>query len=123
MSKFNQQICFDRRHWLRQSAAGAASLAMATLSLQAAEDKKPTRCQIACMTLPYSAFPLERALSGIKLAGYEYVAWGTTHQESGGRTPVMPADAPAERAKELARRCRDLGLEPVMMFSTVYPEA
>src|SRR6202011_160781 len=27
------------------------------------------------------------------------------------------------RAKELAARCRDLGLEPVMMFSDIYPEA
>jgi sugar phosphate isomerase/epimerase len=35
----------------------------------------------------------------------------------------MAADAPAERAKELAARCRDMGLEPVMMFSIVYPEA
>jgi sugar phosphate isomerase/epimerase len=35
----------------------------------------------------------------------------------------MAADAPPARAKELGQRCRDLGLEPVMMFSTVYPEA
>jgi sugar phosphate isomerase/epimerase len=36
---------------------------------------------------------------------------------------VLPADAPPERARELAGRCRDLGLDPVMMFSGVYPEA
>ena len=41
--------------------------------------------QIACMTLPYSQFPLERALTGIKAAGYQYVAWGTTHKEDGRR--------------------------------------
>jgi len=35
---------------------------------------------------------------------------------------VMPIDAPAEKAKELSVRCRDLGLRPVMMFSTIYPE-
>ncbi|HEY1192012.1 MAG TPA: sugar phosphate isomerase/epimerase, partial [Gemmata sp.] len=28
-----------------------------------------------------------------------------------------------ERAKELAKRCRDTGLEPVLMFSGIYPEA
>src|SRR5205823_5083315 len=29
---------------------------------------------------------------------------------------------PPEKAKELAQRCRDLGLEPLMMFSGIYPE-
>ena len=52
------------------------------------------------------------------------VAWGTTHKEDGGKpVPVLAPDAPPERAKELAARCRDLGLEPLMMFSTIYPEA
>src|SRR5207237_967161 len=37
--------------------------------------------------------------------------------------PVMAADAAPERARELAQRCRDRGLEPVMMFSGIYPEA
>jgi sugar phosphate isomerase/epimerase len=36
---------------------------------------------------------------------------------------VIAAAAPPERAKELARKCRDLGLEPLLMFSMVYPEA
>jgi sugar phosphate isomerase/epimerase len=76
------------------------------------------------MTLPYSQFSLERALSGIRSAGYEYVAWGTSHkEEGGGNVPVLAADAPPERARELGKRCRDLGLEPLMMFSGVYPEA
>lgn len=75
------------------------------------------------MTLPYAQFPLRRALQGIQAAGYRHVAWGTTHVEAGGqKTPVMPPDASPAQAKELAQRCRDLGLEPVMMFSTVYPE-
>ena len=76
------------------------------------------------MTLPYSKFPWERALQGIKGAGYENVAWGTSHDEagSGKRIPVMPVDAPPKQAKALGKRCRDLGLKPVMMFSTVYPE-
>jgi sugar phosphate isomerase/epimerase len=90
----------------------------------AAQDPAPTRFQIACMTLPYSRFPLARALQGIRDAGYRYVAWGTTHNEGEGRnTPVVAADAPPDRARDLGRRCRDLGLEPVMMFSGVYPEA
>ncbi len=85
---------------------------------------KPTQFQIACMTLPYSAFPLERALTGIKGAGYRFVAWGTSHREADGKmVPVMAPDASPDKARELGKRCRDLGLEPVMMFSTVYPEA
>jgi sugar phosphate isomerase/epimerase len=82
----------------------------------------PTRFQIACMTLPYSGFTLERALTGLRGAGYRYVAWGTTHQEDGKRVPILAADATAEQARALATRCRDQGLEPVMMFSMIYPE-
>ena len=48
---------------------------------------------------------------------------GHAHVEAGGKhVPVLPADAPPEQAKELGRRCRDMGLEPVMMFSMIYPE-
>jgi len=84
---------------------------------------KPTIFQHACMTLPYSDFSLERALLGIKNAGYPYVAWGVKHRESNGeQVPVMPEDAPVESARSLGKRCRDLGLEPIMMFSTIYPE-
>jgi sugar phosphate isomerase/epimerase len=35
----------------------------------------------------------------------------------------MPEDAPPAKARELGKRCRDVGLEPLMMFSIVYPEA
>jgi len=88
-----------------------------------ASERKPTIFQHACMTLPYSAFPLERALTGIQSAGYRYVAWGVQHREANGeQVPVMADDAAPEESKTLAKRCRDLGLEPVMMFSTVYPE-
>jgi len=101
-----------------------ASPSAAAQADAASDAAKPTRFQIACMTLPYSAFPLERALKGIKSVGYEYVAWGTSHVEADGkRAPVMASDAPPEHAKELGKRCRDLGLEPVMMFSGIYPEA
>lgn len=83
-----------------------------------------TNFQIACMTLPYAQFSWERALSGIKSAGYRFVAWGTTHKdESGKPIPVIAPDAAPSQAKDLGQRCRDLGLEPLMMFSGIYPEA
>jgi sugar phosphate isomerase/epimerase len=117
----------DRRAWLTAAGAGFAGISLpgrAAAEQGTAARGKPTRFQIACMTLPYSRFPLHRALTGIKAAGYRYVAWGTTHQDVGtDRVPVLAADAPAGRAKDLAQKCRDLGLEPLMMFSGVYPEA
>jgi sugar phosphate isomerase/epimerase len=86
---------------------------------------QPTRFQIACMTLPYSQYPLARALSGLQAAGYKHVAWGTTHKEPGESkgVPVMPPDAPPSAAKALGDRCRGMGLTPLMMFSGLYPEA
>jgi sugar phosphate isomerase/epimerase len=102
----------NRRDALRLLAASPAALVAAA---------QPTKFQLACMTLPYAAFPLERALTGIRKAGYDCVAWGTTHENSPGRRdPVMPKDAPPGEAKKLADRCRSLGLEPVMMFSEIY---
>ena len=118
----------SRRSFVRMGAAAMSGAAMAPFTLPVmlagAEGRRPTQFQIACMTLPYARFPLARALEGIKRAGYRYVAWGTTHEESAGRqVPVMPQDAPPEKARALGKRCRDLGLEPVMTFSTIYPEA
>lgn len=79
--------------------------------------------QMACMTLPYAAFPIERALQGIKAAGYPFVAWGVTHTDAGGQQrPAMDVQAAPAEAAALARRCRDMGLDPVMMFSTVFLE-
>jgi sugar phosphate isomerase/epimerase len=122
-----------RRSFLQTSAGGVTGLSLAGLPAQTAEPRtgpnpgsrgRPTSFLVACMTLPYSPFPLQRALTGLQGAGYRHVAWGTTHQEAGGqRVPVLAADAPPARARELATRCRDLGLEPVLMFSGIYPEA
>ena len=85
-----------------------------------AQTTGPTRFQVACMTLPYSAFPVERAFAGIRAAGYEYVAWGVSHRDASGTSkPLLAVDAPASEARRLSIRCRDLGLDPVMMFSTV----
>lgn len=86
-------------------------------------DAKPTQFQIACMTLPYARFSFIRALEGIRSAGYKFVAWGTTHNENGKTVPVIAKDAPPEQAKEVAKQCRERGLEPIMMFSGAYPEA
>jgi sugar phosphate isomerase/epimerase len=118
----------SRRHMLRMSIATATGLAASVARaapLEASDQQsQPTEFQLACMTLPYSNFPLRRALSGIKTAGFRYVAWGTSHRETDGgeRVPVMPTDAPPNKARELAKQCRGLGLEPLMMFSTIYPE-
>jgi sugar phosphate isomerase/epimerase len=113
----------DRRRFLAAGLTGLAGLALPRPG-PAAEPRKPTEFQVACMTLPYSQFPLQRALTGLKAAGYKYIAWGTSHREEGGQpVPVIAADAPPAKAKELGQRCRDLGLEPLMMFSGIYPEA
>ena len=112
----------DRRSFLHAAVAGASALAVGRLLAQ--DKKQPTKFQIACMTLPYSQFSLERALAGIKNAGYKYVAWGTSHKEDDGKdVPALARDATPEKAKELATRCKDLGLETIMMFSGIYPEA
>ncbi|MCH8044209.1 MAG: TIM barrel protein [Planctomycetes bacterium] len=105
------------------TAAGVVLTPVARADDKPAAAKKPTEFQIACMTLPYSAYPLRRALTGLKSAGYRYIAWGTRHVEVGGqRVPVMAADAPPAKAKELANRCRGMGLQTLMMFSGIYPE-
>ncbi len=115
-----------RRDWLRAAAsglAGLAGLAVGPSGRASAAEGRATRFQVACMTLPYARFPLARALSGIRSAGFRYVAWGTTHREGSGPEPILAPDAPPDRARELGRRCRDLGLEPLLMFSGIYPEA
>src|SRR5438034_11707222 len=98
----------DRRTFL---ASSATALSPTTAWSELVQEKKVTWFQIACMTLPYSRFPLVRALKGIQDAGYKYVAWGTTHKEDGKDVPVLGKDAAPQAAKDLAKRCRDLGLE------------
>jgi sugar phosphate isomerase/epimerase len=127
MSSATDNFAELNRRSLLQLGAGCAGLALVGPT-RAAKDQptkkgKATKFLIACMTLPYAQFPFERALAGIKSAGYRYIAWGTTHREADGKqVPVVAADAPPEKAKELGKKCRDLGLEPLLMFSGVYPE-
>lgn len=121
------QFDFNRRSFLATSFTGVTALALSAPQSKANEakpfERKPTEFQHACMTLSYSGFPLDRALQGIKAAGFRYVAWGVKHLEANGKqVPVLAEDAPAETAKALAKRCRDMGLDPLMMFSTIYPE-
>src|SRR5438552_13675868 len=113
----------NRRTFLGAAASSivASGSLCPPLAQASADDKKPTKFQIACMTYVYSRFTLVRALEGIKGAGYTFVAWGTSHKEDGKSVPVIAKDAPPEKAKELAKKCRDMGLEPVMMFSDIYP--
>jgi sugar phosphate isomerase/epimerase len=115
-------MSIDRRTFLQWSAAGISTAAWGGNPAQDAA-KAPTRFQVGCTTLPYAQFPLDRALKGIRSAGFAYVALYTTHQEQGKPVPVIGADDPMEKAKEVGRRCRDQGLEPLFMFSGVYPEA
>jgi sugar phosphate isomerase/epimerase len=120
------------QHWNRRSffrvGLGVTGLAMVSPTLLAAKDEpakkgKPTKFQIACMTLPYAQFSFERALTGIKAAGYSHVAWYTHQRVDGKQVPVVAEDDPPEKAKELGKHCRELGLEPLLMFSGIYPEA
>jgi len=122
----NPDCQIGRRAMLQLGAAGVACAAFGRRVMsQEAPSSQATRFQVACMTLPYRMYPLERALDGIRSAGYDYVAWGTTHRAAGDTkdTPVLAKDASAEQAKTLAQRCRDLGLTPLLMFSEIYPEA
>jgi sugar phosphate isomerase/epimerase len=77
-----------------------------------------TEFQIGCMTLPYQAFPVERAIDGLAKAGYKYMAFGPRHQ----RDDTIAVDAPPGRARDMAKRARDAGVEPVMMFGVHYIE-
>jgi sugar phosphate isomerase/epimerase len=116
-----------RREFVRGTASLAALAVMrstARVSAAVPEPKKKTEFKIACMTLPYAQFSLQRALTGIQSAGFKCVAWGTTHNEGDGKaTPAIAPDASPAKARELGTRCRDLGLEPLLMFSGIYPEA
>jgi sugar phosphate isomerase/epimerase len=104
-----------RRELLGAMAAAAGGPAMFAQT-KAASVAAPTRFQIGCMNLPYRAFPLQRALEGIAKAGCRCIGWGGAHMEGGTRRRVLPLEAPPSEAKQLAQRCRDIGLEPALMF-------
>jgi sugar phosphate isomerase/epimerase len=109
----------NRRLFLQAGTAGLLASRRVASEEKPPEKKKPTKFQIACMTLPYAHLSFERALKGLKSAGYRYVALYNSHAEAAGskkRVPVIANDSPPAKAKEVAKQCRDLGLEPVMVF-------
>jgi len=120
-------VNFTRRNFLKTGSTALSAFALTRVSApthQQQTRKRPTDFRIACMTLPYADFPLQRALEGIAASGYRYVAWGTRHRETDGRqVPVMDIDASPSEAKKLGDRCRRMGLTPVLMFATIYVEA
>lgn len=68
-------------------------------------------------------FSARPGAAGHQECGCDHVAWGTTHREEDGEDhPVMASDAHPDEAAGLGQRCRDLGLEPVKMFSMVFPD-
>ena len=128
-------VLLNRRTWLGVSTAGLAAVSTGVCGgptagqTRSAEGPssgrgKPTRFQIACMTLPYAPVPARTGADRHQVGRLSVRRLGHDAQGGTARTvPVIAADAPPERAKELAKQCRDLGLEPVLMFSSIYPEA
>jgi sugar phosphate isomerase/epimerase len=101
----------NRRQFLKTAGAVAASGA-------AFAQDRFSEFQIACMTLPYGAFTVERAIEGIAKAGYKYMAFGSRHQ---GKDTIAVEDQPA-KVRDLAKRARDVGTEPLLMFGVHYVE-
>ena len=100
-----------RREVITAAAALAGQAARLAGAQTSSSSAAPTKFQIGCMTLPYGSFSLQRALEGIAKAGCRYVGWAGSFADAGGqRKPLLAADAPASEAKQLAQRCRDLGL-------------
>ncbi|MDP6776096.1 MAG: sugar phosphate isomerase/epimerase [Candidatus Latescibacteria bacterium] len=69
--------------------------------------------QIGCFTLPWSEFPLDRALEGIKSAGYEFVGLGTKHE--GVDMPSVAEGRGA--AQEVKVKLDAIGLVPLVLFA------
>jgi len=98
----------SRRVFLRQSGA----LLAGSLGVAAAGSAKAARYELSCQTLPYRAYPLRRALEGIRDAGYTYVMLYSTHE---GRPVFTPALSASERAA-LRGLVADHGLTAHMSF-------
>jgi sugar phosphate isomerase/epimerase len=79
----------------------------------------PTKFEIGHLTLPWQAYPLERALEGIARSGCRYMGFGPRHAGK----PTIEVEAPAEEMSRLAGQARARGLEPRLMFSGVGIEA
>ncbi|GIP33300.1 sugar phosphate isomerase/epimerase [Paenibacillus sp. J2TS4] len=69
--------------------------------------------KLACMTLPFANYSLERALEGMARAGYRYLSFGLPH--AGMEVPDESDPASVERLSRLFEQYR---LEPVNLIST-----
>ena len=133
-TRFTPPGAFDRRSWLRATAAGLAGLGtvagrttasgpgprvVGAAGRQGRGDPFPGRLHDPAV------FPLPARPGTVRDRGGRLSLRGLGHDAPRRRRdePVLAPDASPDRAKELGTRCRDLGLEPVMMFSGVYPEA
>lgn len=83
------------------------------LSVAAAAAVAAPPPELGCATLPYSAQPLDRALEGIRRAGYRYVLPYSTHE----RKPVFTPALSAGERLALRRRFTDAGLTPNLAFA------
>jgi sugar phosphate isomerase/epimerase len=66
--------------------------------------------KLACMTLLYSKYPIERALEGIARAGFRYVGFGWPHE---GKD--VPDETDEGVVPELRRLFAEYKLEPVLL--------
>ena len=70
------------------------------------------RLQLGAHTLPYRAYPFERALEGIARAGFRYV--GIWNDHAGGQ--VVPPEAGTGEIARVRRLIEQHGLRPRMSF-------
>ncbi|MDQ3700984.1 MAG: sugar phosphate isomerase/epimerase [Chloroflexota bacterium] len=68
--------------------------------------------ELGAHTLPYRAYPLERALAGVAGAGYRYVGIWNDHAGA----PLVPPAASDAQILELRRQIEAAGLQPRMAF-------
>lgn len=103
------------------------------------------KIKLACMTLPYAKFSLERALEGISLAGYRYIGFGLAHggidypdENDAGTISNLHAlftkydlqplllmsnahfkiDQPIERARQRMQIAKALGIKEILTIGT-----
>lgn len=75
--------------------------------------------KIVCLTLPYYDNAFERSLEGIARAGYQYVAFGTEHQQQS-----VPHETDAGEPARLRKLFGHYGLQPAVLFahSQLHPD-
>jgi sugar phosphate isomerase/epimerase len=115
MNEMKRGRSLSRRSLIQAGAAVLGGAAAAPAS-----SGEPTKFQIACKTNPYYAFSFERSVKGISGAGFRFMAWGSRYTNSAGQPQeLLPITAPPSGAKRLANICREGGLEPVLLASSV----